>query len=434
MALRSPSTFHNYWGIVATSSALPNAPGYVLTSSPLNLQPGDIAFVSGESTLYVCTNPGTVNNGGDATWAPLYSGLDHFAPKYVVGSADDSQIPFSVGGFYYFPDDGTGNGIQAALDHIGLGNPVGDIYIRPGTYDLTAKSAAGTLPFAIPDGCKVQGAGDLTYLVYVLADGGTTTVFSLGTGSELRDVRIEVQDSGDVFTGTNGRSVVECVSLDRVYCTRVKITVLLNFTSAASGLDSCIFVNQGTLYLDTCYLSFYFGGDFNDSPEFGGRAGLRAMSEAIVYRCNISGKDFGISSPATGDPQRLLVDQSVVFGATAIYSTGYANITGATELTANADANPAYGVIVEQPFNPFATLSVNGSRIIVNSPDVTSTGIKSSAVTGQIIGSNIIAPIGIDTSAGTGAGHAIGFNVIQASAGNEIISALMDEVAHNIFA
>lgn len=430
MALRSPNTFHNYWGIVATPGELPNAPGNVIVSSPLNLEAGDIAFVSGESTLYLCTSPGTVNNGGDAIWAPLYSGIDHFAPKYVVGGSEDSQIPFSVGGFYYFPDDGTGNGIQAAFNFINAGGPVGDVYIRPGYYQLDALAAAGGIPFIIPDGCKVQGAGDSTHLAYIVVPGGAAEAFSLQTGSELSDIKIDVQDdTGDPTS--SGRTVVSCSSLDRAYCSRVKITLLQNFTST-SNLDSCIHVYNGTLYLDTCYLSYAYTGPYTNNPEVGGRAGLRTAPECVMYRCNISGKDFGVVSYSP-TAYRLLIDQSTIFGATAVYGTGYVNITGSTELTAYADSDVAYGVNVEQGFAPVSTVLVNGARIVVDPTNVSSTGIKSNCNTGQIIGSNIIAPVGIDTSAGAGAGHAIGFNIIQSNPGLEITSALMDEVAHNIF-
>lgn len=430
MALRSPNTFHNYWGIVASANALPNAPGSVVTVAPLNLQAGDIAFVSGESTLYLCTNPGTVNNGGDAVWAPLYSGVDHFAPKYVVGSSDDSQIPFNVAGFYYFPDDGTGNGIKAAFEFINFSaGPAGDIYIRPGFYDLTQLAAAGDLPFLIPGGCKVQGAGDATSLVALITPGGVAEIFTLQEGSHLSDLKIEIIDDA---ASSVGRSVISTIGIDRSYCTRLKISVFQNYDG--STLDTCIMqASSGALYLDTCYLLFQYSGDFNNNPEYGGRAGVRAPSDATVYRCNISAKDFGIActSPTA---YRLLVDQSVVFGAVGIYSTGHVNVVGNAEITSSAGANVSYGIQVDQVFDLTNTISVIGARVIVDPANPASIGIKSNAYTGQVVGSNIIAPVGIDTSGSvSGHGHALGFNVIQATPGSEINSALMDEVAHNIF-
>jgi len=54
MATRSPTQYHNYWGAYTTEGLLPNVLG-----SPLQgpyLEVGDIAYVTGTQTLYVCTD------------------------------------------------------------------------------------------------------------------------------------------------------------------------------------------------------------------------------------------------------------------------------------------------------------------------------------------------------------------------------------------
>lgn len=54
MATRSPTTFHPYWGAVATYAALPNVAGSPTQSA--TVQAGDQAYVVGDQVLYVCTN------------------------------------------------------------------------------------------------------------------------------------------------------------------------------------------------------------------------------------------------------------------------------------------------------------------------------------------------------------------------------------------
>lgn len=54
MALKSPSVFHNYWGVFATPAALPNVLGSGTQTEAL--RDGDIAFVTSLSTMHQCTD------------------------------------------------------------------------------------------------------------------------------------------------------------------------------------------------------------------------------------------------------------------------------------------------------------------------------------------------------------------------------------------
>ena len=429
MSRRSPSEFHNYWGIAANANALPNAPGNIVVDGPLNLQEGDLAFVSGESTLYLCTSPGTVNNGGDAVWAPLYSGSDHFAPKYVVGSQGDSQVSFNVGGFFYFPDDGTGNGIKAAIEAATV--EVGDIYIRSGLYDLSGYSASGELPFNLPVGCKISGSGNTTQIVCSLAPGGIATIFSLFSGCELSNLRIDLDDT--LGTAGSGTSVVDVVSDDRAYCSKLTISVLKNPTST-STVYQCLYASgSGLVLLENCVFNIVGPTTVSPDPDFSGLAAVRCLARLTAYRCDFWSTDFGIVGTYT--QQNILVDQcTIVSGYCGVYAKGDLNITGATSIAVNDPTKAVFGVILDRGFNP-CNLIINGARIsAINLVPAASIGVSSTADTGQIVSSTVTGPTGIDTSAGLGAGHTIGFNVITASAGQEIVSALMDEVAHNIFA
>jgi hypothetical protein len=211
-----------------------------------NVQAGDFAYVAGDSTFYVCTLAGTAAGGG-ATWVALVSGsvadADRFAPKYLVGGPSDTAAALAgTQGFWFFPDTGDGAGIEAALSAAGV--LAGDVYIRPGTFDLTG---VASLPLVVPADVRVVGAGSTTVLTHSFSS-GPGTVFQLGAGAELRDMKIEVTDTGD---GT-GNGVVEATGSGRSYCERVEVT-LTRDPASTSTLLSAFFADDGaTLEQDRC--------------------------------------------------------------------------------------------------------------------------------------------------------------------------------------
>lgn len=128
------------------------------------------------------------------------SGLDRFAPKYVVGNvlAGDPNTP-QLGAFRYIPDPGDGSGIALALTQP---DGPGDVWIRPGTYDFGTGAVA--MPLTIPAGTRVQGAGNTTILrARVAGDQGVFVLAGPG-GSQLRDMRIE----GPAAGGTGSTALV----------------------------------------------------------------------------------------------------------------------------------------------------------------------------------------------------------------------------------
>jgi len=121
---------------------------------------------------------------------PPPTGLDRFAPKYLVGNvpAGDSNVAYSSGGFVYIPDPGDGSGIAAALAAAGLAGGEGDVHIRPGEYRLPG----GQLD--VPARTLVSGAGPSTRIV------GKRGAFRLLAGSPnepalstLRDLSITIE-------------------------------------------------------------------------------------------------------------------------------------------------------------------------------------------------------------------------------------------------
>lgn len=71
MASRTPplqerSRFHSHWGTYASASALPNASGAALPVEQFSLEPGDVAYVTGDG-LYTCVDAGAAGLA-DAVW------------------------------------------------------------------------------------------------------------------------------------------------------------------------------------------------------------------------------------------------------------------------------------------------------------------------------------------------------------------------------
>jgi len=134
--------------------------------------------------------PRITSPGGGGQGPPGPPGPDHFAPKYLVGNvpAGDDPVAFSLNGFEYIPDPGDGTGIAFALTQP---NGPGDVWIRPGTYDLGAGPVVA--PLVIPAGVRVQGAGFTTNLVARAA--GNQGVFAVGASASLRDLTIDAAAS-----------------------------------------------------------------------------------------------------------------------------------------------------------------------------------------------------------------------------------------------
>lgn len=177
------------------------------------------------------------NAGGSGPPPP--GSMDRFAPKYLVGNvpAGDDPVAYSLGGFYYIPDPGDGSGIALALTQ--FGGP-GDVWIRPGTYDLNAGGVLAAL--AIPAGVRVQGAGMTTGIIgRVTGDQG---IFTMASNTSLIDMNLVVNasDAGSVTSV----AVVDVLSTTAVAIQRVGITFA---TDPAGALRYGIRFAGGGLFL-----------------------------------------------------------------------------------------------------------------------------------------------------------------------------------------
>lgn len=122
-------------------------------------------------------------------------GVDRFAPKYLVGNVanGDSATAYNTDGFRYFPDPGDGTGIEAAL--AAASGVKGDVWIRPGTYDLDA--GAVTTPLTIPVGVRVQGAGDTATIIRGRSAGDQGVFVMLGN-TQLATMTVEGRTSASI--------------------------------------------------------------------------------------------------------------------------------------------------------------------------------------------------------------------------------------------
>lgn len=204
--LQQRSQYHGYWGVFAdATTGLPNQAGNPLAANQFKLEQGDTAYHDGAGVgpqgLYVCDDPGTVG-GGDAVWSLVGPGgsqtQDHQAPRAIVGNALEGDTLFVCD----FLDPGDGTGIQAALAALPANG--GDVWVRPGTYDL---GQGGVCPLVIPNNSRVWGAGKSTVLV---GDPIQRTMFSMTPFANLSQLQIQMPDA---VVGATGAYVVALASL-----------------------------------------------------------------------------------------------------------------------------------------------------------------------------------------------------------------------------
>lgn len=168
---------------------------------------------------------------GSGTPTPPVALTDHFAPRYIVGNvpAGDPNTA-QAAPFVYIPDPGDGTGIASALA-LASATP-GDVWIRPGTYNLTTRAAA-LAAMLVPAGVKVRcaGRGLVTIVGQTALDQG---VFRMAANSALEDCTITVAAGAN---GTAGQRGVITVEGDAVALARVSVSGALN---AAAALRAAI--------------------------------------------------------------------------------------------------------------------------------------------------------------------------------------------------
>ena len=432
MARRSPVDFHNFWGTISPSTnaawvagSLPNEgafsvlPPYYGNS---NVQIGDFAYVTAANTFYVCTVAGTAGAGG-ATWVQITTGaatIDRFAPKYLVGNTanGDSPTAYSLDGFQYIPDPGDGTGIQTAL---GAAAAVpGDVWIRPGTYDLSLNPGAVVCPMVVPPGVLVQGAGGGE----TASGGGATTIksqagpfsqeiFTLGAGCSVLNMNLQANGTSEYATGlpyallkiTGGGCILDGVTFDlftQDVTVGLRYAVLVdtigvdplpvasfenlyvraeNQTTPSSNTPtSCIKLNEGQVSFRsvTC-----LGGDVGfevDNQNADPAAGGCVLFGQDVYCVGwIQSGVWYHQAPLPGVPGAVRIATGILVGPGST-GTSCARLQGGTHvLRNNVLYLGEYGALVDPPAGVSATAQIVGCLISDFSSLPTSVGIQLSS-------------------------------------------------------
>lgn len=285
---------------------------------------------------------------------------DRFAPKYLVGNTsngDTASVAGLAAGFSYIPDPGDGTGIALAIA-AATALP-GDIWIRPGTYDLTQPTSP-IAPFSVPNSVVVRGTGNTTVIRGRLS--GDQRVFTLASSSELRDIRINcigVQDgTGDALVECSG-GVASPSRLERVdfQLTRLAgstgtIRAAVATTLGSAELTNCRFLlsgNIGETAVGGLCAVFGDSGSFTHSFRCIVRAstppydcGFVASGAARfeVSECNVTLADFAAVHMEAGS--LLLVSDSTLstdVGGDAIYSSGSRGVISCNEINGNVDTS-----------------------------------------------------------------------------------------------
>jgi len=433
MALRSPVEFHNFWGTTSPSTnsfwvagKLPNegtagGPPYYGNN---NVQVGDFAYVNAAATFYVCTVAGTAAGGG-ATWVQLTTGaatIDRFAPRYIVGGPNDSDVSYDSDGFTYIPATVTNPTWQAQLQAALNANP-GDVHFRPGTFNLTG-------PITVPLSASVRGAGRTTIFSTTADGNGTLGAFVLRAGSTLSDC---------VIASSALENSTDTTTLGLVYVYQGDVSPVSG-TAHVENVYATYYVDNTLTSVEIACQSIYrvgalMGAQFSDCQNLlTGTLGA-AIFALCGWYADVDSTSLVISSSSHAGGGAGVVELGASLSASQISFTpdgpqtfvgvgvygedpSLANVVNST-ITEVADG---YCVNI---YNPNCVVGLSNNYL--TSTDVNGLPAFFSAGSGRVVGNSINSSLNaVDTSGGTG--HAIGFNLCV---GN-LSTAVSDEVAHNI--
>lgn len=403
MALRSPTLFHNYWGVFADAASLP-AP-----ATP-NLQAGDIAYATAEAGLYVYDG---------AAWQPVGGGggiTDRFAPRYIVGGPNDSDVSYDSDGFTYIPATVTNPTWQTQLQNA-LNANAGDVHFRPGTFNLTG-------PIILPLAASVRGAGRTTIFSTTANGDGTLGAFVLRAGSTLSDCAIEASAPANSTDATTlGVVYVLAGDVSPVSGTAHVENVYATYSNAEPAVTCQSIYRVGA----------FMGAQFSDCQNLltgilgGGPFALCGWyadadsTSLVISSSSHAGGDAGVverGASLRASQVSFTQDAPQTFVGVGVYgdASSLANVVNSTIEVANGycvninNANCVVGLS-----NNYLTSTDNALPAFFS--------VGSGRVVGNSINSSFNA---VETSGGTG--HAIGFNIFV---GN-LSTAVSDEVAHNI--
>lgn len=318
MAARTPgiqsrSEYHAYWGVYATDTALPNASGNPIGAPEYaKLENGDVAYVTGDGTRYVCQDPGT-SGGGDAIWVAMQAGMATIRDAHVivVGFSPSPANDGPSDADYLDPGDGTG--LEAAInDAASRGFPL-DIRIRPCNIIIDEDALSGSLPFTIPTGVRLIGAGpDSTRIEGPDASqtaSSTQAIFDMSTQSELKDLKVVSPAPADT-TGGAALGVIEANGDETTYRNCVfELNVDANGNFARTQLDMLRLNAKGNARVMECR----FTGESEANVQGVGTPsrGLAVFDDGsgelqtIVYSCVSDGYDKAVFLAA----HRVLIDE-----------------------------------------------------------------------------------------------------------------------------
>lgn len=365
---------------------------------------------------FVTFFPGGSGGGG---------GQDHFAPKYLVGNVlnGDSATAYSAGGFDYYPDTGNGAGIAAALAAANVSG--GDVFIRPGLYNL-GLAGAPAAGLVVPPGTVVTGSGTGTTLI-VGPLNGFQTIFTLGLRSELRDLSLGI--NGVFVASTNptpGLVRVNALLTAPAWMRRVLVTLVRGNGSA--GITRCgVYVSAGTVCIDKC--EFVINGS---DPQLG-QGGVCALfadgtdpnkSAEVTQTTVRSTTSYDAGFVATEDPSLFISETTIVSAGLA----GVLTVSGDSPLgqVTVSECNVEVGANGTAVDVGSLSLRLVNSRLGSSSGNPVGAALFSTCPRGVVIGNQINGDI--DTSGGTN--HIIATNLI--SSASVLTPDPTDEVAHNI--
>lgn len=261
------------------------------------------------------------------------------APKIVVGNTGAGDVISQVD----FLDSGNGAQLAAALAAADGDN---DVYIRPGTYDLSAAGAPAA-PLAIPTGVRVRGAGREHVTIVSPAAGEQVTINMPNARAVLSDLTVRLASGDGTGVGTEG-----VITVDGANCVleHVQVEVDPAIVVGDVSLRSAFFIDGDNYRLIQCDAgsqaenipswdavpSAFHGFTLDVSVDVDGFSdGCRVYGADNGFNITTSGHTlWGCSSDAADDVGFLILGTLVGLHHCRATTTGIP-----VSLTAGADTN-----------------------------------------------------------------------------------------------
>ena len=441
----SPSDTNRY--VTDDDPRLAGGPGSGITDlfgDVTAIGPGNVtATVTGLQTYAVSAaapSASDVLSWNGLAWTPtaISASADHFAPKYVVGNqtAGDTATSVTAGGFIYIQDTGNGVGIISALTQAATNK--GDIYLRPGTYNISTT-------LVVPADVEIRGAGKSTKIV---GTPGTTAgpVFSLADGSVLRALDIRHNEPAASLgpqygivqlTQDASSALCEDVSVHTTWGAPTNSTLFAGFLASNVGGSGetklrCVrcFVEYGQNNVTFDYNTHLVGYRLKD-------ASLELIDCTAQYLVATYAMGYNVVGVNSSNGSLVIRGGTYSAWAFGIFVEGLAAtrmlVDGAKVTCADTSGSPDYDLVIYKRINAIVsncTISggPNGAAILFDTQGDPATDCKGSVMGNTI---NVGAPTKPWESLGTPSGY-------HTFIGNTYTGAAVpttgsnDEAAHNI--